>query len=334
MRCEHCGSAAGKARSDELTLDEMLRVCDELAELGCERVTLLGGEPLIHPHWEKVAKRIQENGFRANVITNGWTLHKEELCDRLKASGLTIVGISIDGLEASHDKLRNRPGSFERISRGMDLLRERDIPMAVPTVVTNDSLDDIEGLYQFLVDKDVKVWQLQIGNPLGRFDRDNPMIIKNSRLRELMEFIMAKKADPDSLRIDISDNVGYYGRFEEQGIRQLKPGMGSFWTGCHAGIQSMGLDSNGDVKGCQSLPSDPAYIAGNIRERPLSEIWNDPNAFPQTRQFTVAQLQGYCAECHYGALCKAGCSSSAIAHSGDIGDNPMCFWRAEHEGKG
>ena len=207
MRCEHCGSAAGKARSDELTLGEMLRVCDELGELGCERVTLLGGEPLIHPHWDKVAARILENGFRANVITNGWTLDRPELCDRIKAAELTIVGISVDGLAESHDKLRLRPGSFDRISRGMDLLREREIPVAVPTVVTNDSLNDLEGLHEFLIEKDVKVWQLQIGNPLGRLDPDDPVIIRPERLPELFDFIMAKRGLSDGPRIDISDNV-------------------------------------------------------------------------------------------------------------------------------
>ena len=98
MRCEHCGSAAGKARTDELTRDQMLRVCDELGELECERVTLLGGEPLIHPHWFDVARRIKHNGYLANVITNGWTLHRESLCDRLAEAELSIVGISVDGL--------------------------------------------------------------------------------------------------------------------------------------------------------------------------------------------------------------------------------------------
>lgn len=75
MRCAHCGSSAGKPREDELDLDEMLRVCDELAELGCERLTLLGGEPLIHPRWPDVARRVRENGFRANVVLGERRLH-------------------------------------------------------------------------------------------------------------------------------------------------------------------------------------------------------------------------------------------------------------------
>lgn len=327
MRCEHCGSAAGKARPDELGLDEMLRVCDELGELECERVTLLGGEPLVHPHWEKIAERVRQDGYRANVITNGWTLADERVCDRLAAAELSIVGISVDGLAESHDRLRRRPGSFERIVRGIRLLKERQVPVAVATVITNDSLDDLDGMYRLLVAERVRVWQLQVGNPLGRLSRDDPVIIQPERLIEVFELIKAKRALGDDIRIDIADNLGYFGPYEERGVRRHQPGSGMCWTGCHAGIQAMGLDSNGDVKGCQSLPSTPEFIEGNVRQRPLAEIWLHPEAFAYNRQFDLGTLAGYCARCEWGPLCKAGCTSGALAHSGNIGDNPMCVHR-------
>lgn len=331
MRCEHCGSAAGRARPDELTRDEMLRVCDDLGELGCERVTLLGGEPLIHPHWDAVARRIRDNGFRANVITNGWTLADEGLCDRLAAAELSIVGVSVDGLERSHDKLRHKPGSFRRIVRGLELLGARGIPRAVATVVTNDSLDDLPELYGFLLEQGIKVWQLQIGNPLGRMQRDDPVLISPARLPELFDFITAKQAANRSgqapLRVDIADNVGYYGAAEHGGIRRKAKGQAFHWTGCHAGIQGMGLDSNGDVKGCQSLPSTPEFIEGNLRERPLREIWEDPDGFAYTRRFDLSMLEGACARCSWGPLCKGGCTSAALAHTGCVGDNPICIHR-------
>lgn len=331
MRCKHCGSSAGQARPDELTLDEMLRVCDQLAELGCERVTLLGGEPLIHPHWFDVAQRVRQNGYSRSVITNGWTLHSEELCDRIKEAGFSIVGISVDGMGASHDRLRCRPGAFERLRQGMALLRAREVTLGVATVITTESLRELEALHAFLVDNDVRVWQLQIASPLGRFDRDNPLIIKPRQVRELYDFVWEKRAGKGNLRLDIADNVGYYGHDEIAGIRQKKAGDSCIWTGCHAGIQGLGLDSNGNVKGCQSLPSTPQFIEGNVRERSLEDIWNDPEAFAYTRAFERSQLKGFCARCQFGPLCKAGCTSTALSHSGDMGDNPMCLYRAEFE---
>ncbi len=334
MRCKHCGSNAGQARADELTEDEMLQVCDDLAELGCERVTLLGGEPLMHPSWEKVARRIRENGYRANVITNGWMLHRESVCDRLAEARLSIVGVSMDGLADAHDGLRNRPGSFDRIVRGIRLLREREVPVAVSTVVTRQSLEQLDALHALLRDLDVAVWQLQICNPLGRLDHDDANIIAPRQVIDLLDAVVRLRAVAKRPRIDIADNVGYYSHHEHEGIRQKRPGQSYYWTGCHAGIRSMGLDSNGDVKGCQSLPSIPQFIEGNVRDRPLRDIWNDPDTFAYTRRFSMDNLSGFCARCPYGPLCKGGCTSGALAHSGRVGDNPMCAYRVLHEEPG
>jgi len=48
LRCKHCGSFAGSRRDDEMSLEENLRVADQLAALGCRRVTLSGGEPTLN----------------------------------------------------------------------------------------------------------------------------------------------------------------------------------------------------------------------------------------------------------------------------------------------
>lgn len=326
MRCRHCGSTAGIGRKDELSLDEMLKVCDALGELECERLTLLGGEPLLHPHWEKVAERLKQNRVNVNVITNGWNLDDARLCDRLKHAGLSIVGLSIDGCEKSHDTLR-QPGSFKKISKGMDLLRERGVPMAVSTVVTSDSIKELNELYDYIVAKGATVWQIQIAAPLGRLNKDDPILITPDRIKEIYDVFYEKEKQKDAIRIDIADNIGYFAPWPKGHIRSTRKRKG-LWTGCHAGLQVLGIDSNGDIKGCQSLPSTPEFIEGNLRKQSLKEIWQNPNNFKYNRQFTKDRLNGYCAKCKYGTLCRAGCSSSAISFSGDIGDNPMCCYRA------
>ncbi len=329
MRCSHCGSSAGKGRRDELGRDEMFRLCDELGELECERLTLLGGEPLIHPHWEQIALRLQERRVRVNVITNGWTLNDPHLCDRIRNAGLSIVGISIDGLEKSHDALR-RSGSFKRLSRGMDLLSEREITVAAVTVVTQDSIKEINELYNFFVDRGVKVWQLQIAAPLGRLHPDNPILIQPHQVQMIYDFLKEKKASKSTLTIDLADNIGYFPPGNDTYFRTTRRNNKS-WIGCLAGIQVLGIDSNGDIKGCQSLPSIPKFIEGNVRETPLKEIWNNPDGFSYNRRFSRSQLGGFCSDCRYASLCKAGCSSTAYAYSGSTGDNPMCIYRDSQE---
>jgi radical SAM protein with 4Fe4S-binding SPASM domain len=308
----------------------MLSLCDQLGELKCERLTLLGGEPLIHPYWPQVTRRLQNNDVRVNVITNGWTLPDPALCDAIAENGLTIAGISIDGMKESHDKLR-REGSFERISIGMDLLRERNIPIAVGTVITSDSIRDLEALYGFLAEKGVSVWQLQIASPLGRLKKDDPLLIKPVQIKQIYDILYAKR-ELRQMHIDLADDIGYYCSWDGGHIRNTRKHI-TTWSGCHAGIEVLGIDSNGDIKGCQSLPSTPEFIEGNIRQKTLKEIWNNPEGFSYTRNFKPSQLDGFCSDCRYGNLCKGGCSSSALGYSGKIGDNPMCAYRFEMEKK-
>ena len=72
LRCKHCGSFAGSRRDDEMTLEESFKVADDLAALGCRRVTLSGGEPTLNPDWDKIGKRLADHCIKVNLISNGW----------------------------------------------------------------------------------------------------------------------------------------------------------------------------------------------------------------------------------------------------------------------
>ena len=63
LRCRHCGSRAGRPRPDELSTDEWLEVIDRLDHLRCQRITLLGGEPLARPDWVVLARESVKRGM-------------------------------------------------------------------------------------------------------------------------------------------------------------------------------------------------------------------------------------------------------------------------------
>jgi radical SAM protein with 4Fe4S-binding SPASM domain len=102
-------------------------------------------------------------------------------------------------------------------------------------------------------------------------------------------------------------------------------------VGCRAGLEVMGIESNGDVKGCLSLPSGlngrHDFVEGNLRTRRLPEIWNDPNAFAYNRQFRTEDLQGKCAGCAFGEICRGGCTWTSVALAGHPHDFPHCFYK-------
>jgi len=123
LRCGHCASSAGTPRKNEFTLDEALHLCDQFPFLLVQEVDFTGGEPLLHPGWPEIAARLGELKIPIRMVTNGLLL-KENIPRLLKAK-IATVGVSLDGLETTHDRVRHRPGLFRQVSERMFAYEER-----------------------------------------------------------------------------------------------------------------------------------------------------------------------------------------------------------------
>jgi radical SAM protein with 4Fe4S-binding SPASM domain len=329
LRFRHCGSHAGAPRAGELSLEECRGVVDQLAALGCERLTLSGGEPTLHTHWQELGLRLSERGVRTNLISNGWSWSEREL-DGARRARLASVAFSLDGLEAAHDAIR-RAGSFARVVRGLRLCVERGMPASAVTQIHRGNRRQLAPLRALLVELGVSSWQLQLGNPSGAM-RDHPeLVVRPEELLELIPAIAALRALPGLPALHVAENLGYYGRHEAS--LRARAGDGDsipVWIGCSAGWQTIGIESDGTVKGCLSLPSArhgvSCFSEGNLRERSLAAIWERPDAFAYSRRYDEERLGGFCAVCRYRDLCRGGCTWTAYCANGR-GDNPYCFYR-------
>jgi radical SAM protein with 4Fe4S-binding SPASM domain len=96
---------------------------------------------------------------------------------------------------------------------------------------------------------------------------------------------------------------------------------------CGAGRTQIGIEANGDIKGCPSLPTED-YVGGNVRDHSLRDIWERTGALRFTRDRTVADLWGRCRGCYYAEHCLAGCTWTTHVLFGRPGNNPLCHHRA------
>lgn len=330
MNCAHCGSTAGHARQEELDREEGLNLCRQLGEMGCEILTLLGGEPFMREEWDDFAKCLIGYGVKVNAISNGY-LMDQALVDRIKEAGLSNVAISIDGLKETHEGIRRKPDCFQRAIDGLNLLRENGVSTAIVTTICRANLEEIDKLYDLVLRQKAEIWQVQIGVPRGRLCEHSDFIIQPEELFKLEKFIIKIKRE-GRIQFDVADNIGYFGQNEEL-FRSSYRSRLSFWTGCYAGMQAMGIDANGDIKGCLSMPSIPKFIEGNIRRNTLKEIWERPGAFSYNRDFKSEMLEGNCSGCEYGMICRGGCKSTAYCFTGSFFNNPYCLYRLEKNKK-
>ena len=321
MRCKHCGSMAGQARENELTVEECLDVADQLKALGCRKVSLIGGEVFLYRGWEKIARKLSESGLEVNISTNGLLLGDEQIA-QIKYARLTNVGISLDGMEDNHNDMRNISNSFEKAMKAFDLLNKEEIPMTVITSLIDKNFEDLLPIYNLLVEKNVNVWQIQIVTPMGNMANKKDVLLNPVKVPLITRFVREKRNE-QKIRIYAADNVGYFD--ENELYLRNQPGTLCAWSGCQAGMRVIGIDSIGNIKGCESLYSDE-FIEGNLREESLSAIWFKAENFAYNRNFDISMLTGSCKNCDKGVICRGGCRGACYFTTDSKFENPYCCY--------
>jgi radical SAM protein with 4Fe4S-binding SPASM domain len=324
MKCLHCGTSAGKKRPDELTTEEALNLIDELASLGLEHLTLSGGEPLLRDDWRLLAKRVVERGAKVSLITNGLAV-TEEIAEDFDRIGFSSVGVSFDGTEKTHNYIRQRNDSYKAALEAIRLTsKNRKYDSCAVTQVSNINMDELYEIRQLLIDAGCKIWRIQMTTPTGRMKEHSDLVLSLDNFPRLVDMILDMQK-MGGIMVDVGENIGYYGCKGYQ-LRE-----GGIYMGCYAGTYVAGIESNGNIKGCLSMPEE--YVEGNIRDSSFTEIWNRPGAFAYNRQFTKESGEGGCHGCKYLILCRGGCANTSISATGKRADNPFCMYRIE-KGKG
>ncbi|MDD5308257.1 MAG: radical SAM protein [Deltaproteobacteria bacterium] len=328
-RCVHCGSKAGVARECELDTHEALALVRELAQAGCFSVTLSGGEPLLRSDWPELGAAIRESGMRLEMITNGLAVTAQ--ADAIAVAGFFAVTMSVDGPAAIHDQLRGVPGGLDRLLQGAAGLKERGVRLGACTQVNRMNLGAMDEIHALLREHGFEGWQIQLTMPLGLASSGpDGVCLEPKQLLELEPKILEYQRDP-AFFCQASDNVGYMSRHEPR----LRSGTGrghQFFGGCRAGLDVVGITSDGRVRGCLSLPRE--FDEGGVRERPFGEIWSDPGAFAWNRDRRPKALAGSCAACPFGKVCRAGCTCLAYTSTGSMDENPYCLFALGRRSKG
>jgi radical SAM protein with 4Fe4S-binding SPASM domain len=325
LRCLHCGSTAGRARRDELGAAEFRELFRGLAQLGCHEACLLGGEPFIRKDWYEVARSACDEGISVLFITNGYAFDRRVLARMKRLGAVDRVGVSIDGATAEvHERIRGKAGSFERAWRAARMIRDAGFETGIITAVSRINFPQLEQLKDQVCGQNF-TWQIQTAAPQGeRFDRS--MVLSPAQFYELGRMISGwRHSIPvEDLPVCGSHDLGYFSKVLSR-YSELPE-----WHGCGAGLYTLGIMSDGRVKGC--LSQHDHFVEAHLRERSVVDIWKDENLFSRNRKFTVDMLEGSCRGCPHGQQCRAGCSNLSYTMTGSTYDNPYCFHAMEEKG--
>jgi radical SAM protein with 4Fe4S-binding SPASM domain len=330
----HCyASADANPAPGELTHAEGRALLEDLKSFNVPAVLFSGGEPLHRPDTLDFIEYAQQLGLSCTLSTNG-LLIDEAVADRLANIGLKYAGISLDGTEARHDKLRGQKGAFAGSIAAIDRCRQRGIKVGVRFTVHALNQFDLDEIFDICIKHDVQrlcIYHLAYAGRGGKMQKvdltahQTRFVVDHIFKRTELEHTMGSKLEV--LTVGNHADAAYLLHTLEQtdparaaSLRRRLQGTGGNRSGCN--IAS--IDPVGDVHYDQFSWH---YSCGNIRQRPFSVTWSratDPRlAILRDRQ---AHLPARCQSCRFVDVCNGNLRTRAEAATGDwLGRDPSCY---------
>lgn len=293
LRCGHCGSTCDGTALRDLPKEAFLAVLDEVATRyvpSTVTVAVTGGEPLMRADLDECGRAIHARGFPWGLVSNGFLLDAARL-ERLRTAGLGAATISLDGLEASHNRLRAHPEAFRRAASAIGLCAATPgLAFDVVTCVHRGNLEELPELRQRLIDLGVRRWRLFSIFPRGRAQGQEALQLGPGQLRRVMDFLVETR-EGGHLRADYGCE-GYLGEYE--GLAR----DGLFH--CRAGVSVASVLADGSFSACPSMRSE--FVQGNLEKDRFLDIWD--RGYQVMRQRDWTRKQEPCASCPDHRFCE------------------------------
>lgn len=266
-------------------------------------IGLTGGEPLLHPQVTDFIHELKQRGFLCSLTTNGTFLSAKaaQLCE----SKLDMLIVSIDGDQATHNQIRGK-GAFERAVAGIqEILKLPDRPVVgISTVITDVNYRDLEK--SFTLAETLGVDLLNFNHlwiqtdQMVREQQKNPELHQSGRVlwkvnslaidsNHVFDSIRSIQKQKHRVLVHVYPDLNR----EETRAYYQQPEQLVKVTSTRCAWQVMRIYPGGEVGICRE------HHAGNVRDQPLREIWNNPRYCQFRRYLREKGTCPICSRCCY-----------------------------------
>jgi MoaA/NifB/PqqE/SkfB family radical SAM enzyme len=264
LRCQMCNYWR-QERHNALSPELLRTTVDELAELGCGKIHLSGGEPLLREDLFELIEYMVAKGMRVNLTTNG-TLLTREKAERLATSGVKSISVSIDSPEARiHDRIRGK-GAWKRTIKGLRNLRRAN------TVISRTNYESLAALPDLAHEAGANALTLiPVDDPEGK------LLLNKRRIRDYNERIAPAIASR-GLECGLldSEREAYPFGIKKAEIEQGKKGWYALGLydeqPCYAPWTHALITPNARIYACCMTRGMPRPL-GNLLEAPFTAVW-------------------------------------------------------------
>ena len=341
LKCRHCYAAANeelKIKNEELSGAEARAMIDDLAAFGCPVLLFSGGEPCLRPDLVDLMAYAKAKGMRVVLSTNG-TLITSDLARRFAEVGLSYVGVSLDGLKATHDAFRGVEGAFESALAGIRHAKAAGLRVGLRLTISRGNAHEIPAVFELMkregVDRACFYHLVYAGRGSALVAEDLSRADCRRTVRTIMDETKAWFAAggrPEILTVDNhADGPFVY-------LELLKEDPARAAEALELLRMNQG-NSSGNGIGCVSWDGEVhadqfwRHVSlGNVRRRPFSAIWSDVSGATETSALLAKlkdkrpHVKGLCATCRWLDVCGGNFRVRAEAATGDLwAPDPACY---------
>ena len=251
LRCTGCW-AAEYGHKQNLTYEEIDSIINQGVKLGTHVYIYTGGEPLVRKHdLINLCEAHPDCAFLS--FTNATLIDEEFVQDMIRVANF-VPAISVEGFEEATDARRGK-GTYAKVSRAMELLRENGLPFGVSCCYTSANANSIasEEFFDWLIEKGALFAWIFTYMPVGVGSPTSLMVHADQR-EHLYRFIREMREKKPLFTLDFQND-------------------GEFVGGCIAGGRRyLHINAAGDVEPCVFAH----YANVNIRETTLLDALRSP----------------------------------------------------------
>lgn len=341
LACRHCRAESRPWRhSHELSTEEVKEMMERVREFGRPLFILTGGDPLKRPDVFELIAHARERGLRLTLSTNG-TLITPTVAERLRALGVSYVGISLDGIGKTNDMFRGHKGAFEKAMAGFRSCGAVGQRVGLRMTLTRRNCQDLDAIFDFIEAEGIEracFYHLVYsgrGNSRDDLPPETARAAVDTILRRAKDFA-DRGLRKEILTVDNhADNVYLYLKLREEDPERAEEVLALMrWNG--GGLHSSGVGV-ADVDWLGNVHPDQFWMShtlGNVRERPFSEIWQDlSDPVLAGLRDRAPLLGGRCGACQWKDVCGGSFRVRALQVHGDPwAEDPGCYLTDEEIG--
>ena len=168
------------------SLEDLKKWIGKIKDLGCVRIGLQGGEPLLHPNIVEIVRFCKGLGLRTSMSTNGFKL-TQTLIEDFEEAGLDSLQISVDRMTP----IPSTRKSIKTIIPKIELLKNSKLKFNITGVLFGESLKEAKDVLEWGFSEDIPTHaRLVHAGPSGQYDVETG---EKSALEKMIDFQIAAK---------------------------------------------------------------------------------------------------------------------------------------------